>query len=212
MTRCAFFDFDGTMRAHDSIVDYVLYALKKGALRPWAFLRTAAELLGNAAARKAKPEELKTRAMRFEQAMTPERRGAFRRAFVQEKLLPKLRPEARRVWEQCRREGYRTVLVSASTENYMTLLGEALGADAVLCTPMTEDGTVHDNCRGEEKVRRILKWAETRPDADLARSGAWGDSGGDIPMLRLVGGPVAVNPDKKLLAAARKEGFRIVKW
>ena len=45
---------------------------------------------------------------------------------------------------------------------------------------------------------------------DLARSYAYSDSESDLPMLRLVGNPVAVNPDVELRRIAREEGWRII--
>ncbi|MDQ3632621.1 MAG: haloacid dehalogenase-like hydrolase, partial [Actinomycetota bacterium] len=42
---------------------------------------------------------------------------------------------------------------------------------------------------------------------DLAASYAYSDSESDLPMLRAVGHPVAVNPDTELLRVARKEGW-----
>ena len=64
-----------------------------------------------------------------------------------------------------------------------------------------------------EKVRRIRAWAEEQPEAvDFARSRAYGDTAGDLPMLRLVGEGFAVNPKRKLRRAAKKENIPILRW
>src|ERR671923_103536 len=47
---------------------------------------------------------------------------------------------------------------------------------------------------------------------DLAESYAYSDSESDLPMLRVVGHPVAVNPDAKLQRIAREEGWRIMRF
>jgi phosphoserine phosphatase len=44
---------------------------------------------------------------------------------------------------------------------------------------------------------------------DLERSAAYSDSANDIPLLSLVGQPVAVNPDARLLAHARAQGWQV---
>ncbi len=47
---------------------------------------------------------------------------------------------------------------------------------------------------------------------DLAASYAYSDSESDLPMLRAVGHPVAVNPDAELERVAREEGWRIMRF
>src|SRR3712207_7777615 len=46
---------------------------------------------------------------------------------------------------------------------------------------------------------------------DLAASYAYSDSESDLPMLRAVGHPVAVNPDAPLLRVAREEGWDVIR-
>jgi hypothetical protein len=47
---------------------------------------------------------------------------------------------------------------------------------------------------------------------DLARSYAYSDSITDLPMLELVGHPVAVNPDRPLLRIARERDWEVVRF
>ena len=61
----------------------------------------------------------------------------------------------------------------------------------------------------EGKAEAIRQMAE-RDGIDLAASYAYSDSESDLPMLRLVGNPVAVNPDAELARVARAEGWRII--
>jgi HAD superfamily hydrolase (TIGR01490 family) len=49
-----------------------------------------------------------------------------------------------------------------------------------------------------------------REGYDLAQSWAYSDSESDLPMLRAVGHPVAVNPDSELLRVARAEGWQVM--
>jgi phosphoserine phosphatase len=51
-----------------------------------------------------------------------------------------------------------------------------------------------------------------RRNVDLSRSYAYADSISDLPMLEAVGNPVAVNPDKRLLAAAQDREWQIRYW
>ncbi len=51
-----------------------------------------------------------------------------------------------------------------------------------------------------------------RRNVELSRSYAYGDSISDLPMLEAVGNPVAVNPDKRLLAAAQERNWQVRYW
>jgi HAD superfamily hydrolase (TIGR01490 family) len=51
-----------------------------------------------------------------------------------------------------------------------------------------------------------------REGIDLSASYAYSDSESDLPMLRAVGHPVAVNPDRALERVARAEGWRIMRF
>lgn len=96
-------------------------------------------------------------------------------------------------WHQSR--GHAVVLVSASLEPYLAPLGRLLGVDGVLCTRLEEvDGVltgrlVGPNCRGAEKMQRLRSWLS---DSNLPGEQvhyAYGDSRGDLEMLRsAVGG------------------------
>jgi HAD superfamily hydrolase (TIGR01490 family) len=61
----------------------------------------------------------------------------------------------------------------------------------------------------EGKAQAIRELAE-REGIDLTESYAYSDSESDLPMMRAVGHPVAVNPDAELSRVAREEGWRIV--
>ncbi len=198
----ACFDFDGTMIRGDSIAAYLKGALQKKLISPAEYAavgwHTARYFLGLESGNR-----VKTRALQFTRKLTEAQRRELDRDFALNTLLPRLYPGARARWEQHRREGKKLLLVSASTENYMRFVADALQADALLCTRMLPDGTVTDNCKGEEKVRRIREWLGAQDiRADFAASFAYGDSASDLPMLRLTGHPVQVNPRKKLRKAA----------
>ena len=51
-----------------------------------------------------------------------------------------------------------------------------------------------------------------REGIDLAASYAYSDSESDLPMLRAVGHPVAVNPDGALARVAREEGWQVLRF
>lgn len=62
---------------------------------------------------------------------------------------------------------------------------------------------------GPEKAAWIREYARTH-GVDLERSVAYADDAADLPMLSMVGRPVAVNPDARLLATARSHGWPVL--
>jgi hypothetical protein len=55
----------------------------------------------------------------------------------------------------------------------------------------------------------VIELAEER-DIELARSFPYSDSVNDLPMLELVGNPVAMNPDHRLRAIARRRAWQVL--
>jgi phosphoserine phosphatase len=64
---------------------------------------------------------------------------------------------------------------------------------------------------GEARAAWLRAFAG-RTGADLKRSYAYADSHSDLPLLRAVGNPVAVNPDVSLFRVARRRRWPIEDW
>ena len=64
---------------------------------------------------------------------------------------------------------------------------------------------------GRARSRRCERFAAEH-DIDLDASYAYSDSASDLPMLRAVGHPVAVNPDPELAAIAAQEGWQVMRF
>lgn len=92
-------------------------------------------------------------------------------------------------WHQ--KNGHTVLLVSASLDAYLVPLANTIGAETVLCTTLETDengvltgNLVGNNCRAQQKVDRLEKWAKNRGTAgDNWLSIAYGDSRGDLEML-----------------------------
>ena len=99
-------------------------------------------------------------------------------------------------WHQ--EQGHVVVLVSASLQPYLEVLGDLLEVDAVLCTQLqSQDGVytgelLGNNCRGEEKVVRLHEWCTTANISLDSVKFAYGDSSGDRQMLASVDNGILV--------------------
>ncbi|MCA1726737.1 MAG: haloacid dehalogenase-like hydrolase [Actinobacteria bacterium] len=64
-------------------------------------------------------------------------------------------------------------------------------------------------CHRDEKARRVFEVAKEQ-EINLDRSYAYSDSLNDLPLLEMVGNPVATNPDRNLFALARRRGWPVL--
>jgi len=115
---------------------------------------------------------------------------------------PIIYDEAATLIEQHHIAGRDVVIVSSSGAEVVEPIGEMLGADHVIATRMVvEDGRYTGDidyyAYGDTKATAIEELA-TAEGYDLSRSYAYTDSMTDLPMLKAVGNPYAVNPDRAL--------------
>jgi phosphoserine phosphatase len=64
---------------------------------------------------------------------------------------------------------------------------------------------------GEARAMVMQAYADAE-GLSLEESVAYADSASDLPMLEAVGFPVAVNPETRLAAIARKRGWLVEHW
>jgi len=138
------------------------------------------------------------------------------RAIVEETLdeliAPAVYAEAAALIEAHRSAGRAVVLVSASGEEMVAPIGRMLGATDVIASRMVigDDGRytgeIDFYAAGPAKAAAMKVFAAER-GIDLDTSFAYSDSITDEPMLRAVGFPRAVNPDRGLRRLALEEGW-----
>lgn len=110
--------------------------------------------------------------------------------------------------------GQRVWLVTAAPIEIASTIARRLGLTGAMGTVAEREGGVYtgrlvgDLLHGPSKAEAILALAE-REGLDLSRCSAYSDSFNDLPMLSLVGHPVAINPDSDLRAHARLQGWEI---
>jgi HAD superfamily hydrolase (TIGR01490 family) len=110
--------------------------------------------------------------------------------------------------------GQQVWLVTATPIELASVIARRLGLTGALGT-VSEirngfytgrlDGAPLHGLAKAEAIRALA----TREGLDLSRCSAYSDSANDIPMLSVVGNPVAVNPDSALRAHARDNDWKI---
>jgi HAD superfamily hydrolase (TIGR01490 family) len=133
-------------------------------------------------------------------------------------VLPRIYPQVLALAHQHQDAGRRVYIVTAASQELAEMLAHVLVFDGGIGSRFSEveDGVYTGRVTGlfvygEDKARAIEQLAE-REGLDLERSYAYSDSASDLPMLRLVGHPVAVNPDATLAKAAREQTWDILRF
>jgi HAD superfamily hydrolase (TIGR01490 family) len=130
-------------------------------------------------------------------------------------VLPRLYPQMLEIAYRHQDEGRPIFICTAASQEMAELIAIVLTFDgAVGSVSEVVDGHYTGRAGGpftyrEGKAEAIRDLA-VREGIDLAASWAYSDSESDLPMLRLVGHPVAVNPDSELGRTARAEGWEVL--
>ena len=195
----ALFDLDGTLSWRDTLLPFLVrYVLH----HPWRLLgvwRLPGALLGYLVDRDR--GLLKSRVIRL--CMAGATRAEVRRAAVKYvadlRLNGRFRSEALAVLEQHRAAGDRLVLLSASPDCYVPLIGESLGFERTVCTELLwraerlDGRLVTPNRRGPEKSV-CLAWLRTQyPGLPFI---AYGNSDSDLDHMRHAERALLVNADR----------------
>jgi HAD superfamily hydrolase (TIGR01490 family) len=132
-------------------------------------------------------------------------------------VLPRLYPQMLEIAYRHQDEGRPIFICTAASQEMADLMAIVLTFDgAVGSVSEVRDGVYTGRPGGpftyrEGKAQAIRELAD-REAIDLAESWGYSDSESDLPMLRLVGHPVAVNPDPELARVARQEGWEILRF
>jgi phosphoserine phosphatase len=134
---------------------------------------------------------------------------------VEHLILQRLAPAAVRRIREHRSAGHRTILITGALQVFSRPL-EPLFDDVVPTRLAIREGRytgdlVQPPLVGEARAAWLRAESATK-GWDLKASYAYADSHSDLPLLRAVGNPVAVNPDVSLFRVARKRHWPIEDW
>jgi putative phosphoserine phosphatase/1-acylglycerol-3-phosphate O-acyltransferase len=131
-------------------------------------------------------------------------------------VIPSIRPDALTLLRQQQAQGRRVVLVSGTFQPLLETIGARLGVTECVGTRLkvSDDrytgGATPPVCLGAGKAARLRQFlAEQGADIDLDASFAYGDGEWDVPILEMVGHPMAVYPEPGLLAQALRRGWPV---
>ena len=111
-----------------------------------------------------------------------------------------------------RKMGHEVFFISGSPDFLVSKMAEKYGATEYRGTKYFVDS---NNCYTGEIVKmwdsaskqRVLDEIIEKYNVDLAKSYAYGDTTGDLSMLRLMGNPVAINPNRELILKIKEDEY-----
>jgi len=218
--RLAIFDFDGTLIEKDSLPCLGREWIRQGRSFP-RYLSVWAAVLpvylfykSGLSSREAMKEKAFRNFNRFYTGLSRrEIQDFFRRAYPF--LKAQFNPEVLEELDVARQQGCHCVLLSGSYLELLEIIAQDLGMETVLGAQLAYRDDVFDPqgqiqfIDGRSKLELLQNAFADKP-VDWQASRAYGDSYADICILENIGQKVAVNPDRELLAHARRNGWRIL--
>lgn len=141
--------------------------------------------------------------------------NVWREDFLDSVIKPIITPQARALVDKHRQAGD-TLLVITATNRFVTeLIVNDFGIPNLLATDPETNGTGYTGqvagtpCFQEGKITRLNAWLEETSEV-LDDACFYSDSHNDLPLLKLIDNPVAVDPDDKLRQYAKEQGWPII--
>ncbi len=135
--------------------------------------------------------------------------------FMREKIAPMMLKKATTLLQKHREQGDYLLIITATNRFVTGPIATQLGVDDILATePELIDGRYTGQIAGTPcfqagKVERLNHWLKNTQHS-LEDSYFYSDSQNDLPLLRLVDNPVAVDPDDSLKKTAQDLGWPII--
>jgi HAD superfamily hydrolase (TIGR01490 family) len=220
MSRAAaFFDLDKTLMAGSSGMQFARVAAQQGIVSRRQLVRWGVEHLRYRL--RGTTDERTTDVLKAARELitgVPEMRIARMEPEVMAEILPRVYPQMLAEMHAHQDAGRPTFIVSAAGNDIVESLARVLGMDGGIGTRYEVDAAGNFTGRldgpfvyGPGKVEAMQAFAADH-EIDLAESYAYSDSLSDLPMLRAVGNPVAVNPDPPLALLAREEDWQTLRF
>jgi HAD superfamily hydrolase (TIGR01490 family) len=139
----------------------------------------------------------------------------FRSEFIEEVIKPLILPQARQLIARHLDAGDYPMVITSTIEFVTSPIVELLCIQTLIApVPEIIDNRYTGNITGtpsfaEGKVTRLKQWLDENNE-NLSGSYFYSDSHNDLPLLRLVDHPVAVDPDDKLRVTAEENNWQII--
>lgn len=196
----AFFDFDGTLTTGDTLMPFLKFVV--GTPTYYAKLALVSPVLGAYYAKLLRNDIAKQIVLKqYLAGYHIDELFELGQRFSEEVIPTMLRSEGMECLRWHQAQGHECVLVSASMDIYLNAWAKQELFSMAICTALEKDVGGHvsgkiqgENCHGQEKLRRVLKWREGRSPVETF---AYGDTVDDIPIVTSVDNGYIWNDSEK---------------
>jgi HAD superfamily hydrolase (TIGR01490 family) len=212
----AFFDLDKTIIAKSSVLAFGRPFYREGLLSRRSIVKSlyAQVVFMLVGADAEKMEKLRVAMSAMTRGWNRDHVASIVRETLTDVIEPIIFAEALELFDEHHAAGRTVVIVSSAPLEVVEPLAEFLGADEAIGTRAEVDdggnytGELEFYAYGAHKADAIRQHA-ARAHVNLSMSYAYSDSITDLPMLEVVGHPVAVNPDRELARVARERQWEV---
>ncbi len=216
--RLCLFDLDNTLLSCDSDYEWGQYLIDRGVLDRETYEDRNQAYYAQYVAGTLDIHEFLGFALRPLAEHTPEELAKWLASFITQRILPRITQQARALVRDCLDDGALCAVVTATNSFVTTPIAREFGVEHLLATePETLQGRFTGRVAGipcfrEGKVKRVDEWLSLfgRRLEGFSTSEFYSDSHNDLPLLERVTRPVAVDPDGKLEAEAKRRGWPII--
>lgn len=214
----SFYDVDGTLISSNVLHPYAYYAASAPTLsgKLSRLLKLGASLPVYALADRKGRKLFNDMFYMNYKGLSEDRLYVLGQEIFENLLKGRIFTEMQTLIRESKERGIKQVLITGNLDTVISPLAEYLGVDEWVANRLEFDhqgmATGHllpPVFAGPQKAYWVKEFAQQH-NLDLNKCHAYADSGSDIPLLCMVGHPVAVNPDQQLKATADAHDWPII--
>ena len=219
MNKLAIFDLDHTLLPLDSDDEWGKFMCRIGAVDPVSFGERNTAFYRQYQDGTLNPVEYLEFSFGTLKQFTATQRDAWHRQFMHEVIQPAITPAARALVQRHQQAGDLTLIITATNRFVTAPIARAFEIEHLIAAEPEFDADGEFTGKhagtppfGAGKVLNLQGWLAARGKTlhDFSSSTFYSDSQNDIPLLSVVTHPVATNPNERLAAHARANGWPIL--
>lgn len=216
--KLALFDLDNTLLSGDSDFQWAQFLIEQEVLDREVYEARNIEFYEQYKAGTLDIHEFLDFQLKPLSRHSREQLNAWRSSFIQLKIMPLIAPGARELIARHQAEQDLCIIITATNSFVTAPIAQALGIRHLIATePEQKNGQFTGRVSGipcfqAGKITRLEQWLDEQNLTWLSFLQSWfySDSLNDLPLLRKVTHPVAVDPDATLHEHAQKNGWPII--
>jgi HAD superfamily hydrolase (TIGR01490 family) len=211
----ALFDLDNTLLAGDSDFEWAQFLIEVGALDRELHQARNAQFYDDYKAGTMDIQAFLEFQLKPLSTHSREQLDVWHELFMARKIRPMMLDKARAKIKMHQDNGDLTLIITATNSFVTAPIAHEFGIEHLIATTPEEiEGKFTGRSSGvpsfkEGKITRLNQWLEARGEqlSDFAVSWFYSDSHNDLPLMKLVTHPVAVDADSQLTQYAQANGW-----